>query len=204
MKNIIIIAATILGFSCKAQTVPLEDIGSLIDDYGVYYKDINHYLDNFVGTYVYTSGDKTFTIKLEKTINFNKNDYYHIDMLIGAYEYKIGTTVIANTFPHFNSNTIGGDSHKISTYGLSVNTGDWAGCTICDPNAIWVDGSIQSMTTLYSYEIRLKRVVHNGQQALTVMIVTNEPIAWRAGVPKPAPQPSSFPFFNQDFILIKQ
>ncbi|HET8809311.1 MAG TPA: DUF6705 family protein, partial [Flavobacteriaceae bacterium] len=66
------------GISLNAQ-VTLSDIEDInYPEAGVYYKDVNHILDAFEGTYLFTNGNTSFKIVLEKKINlpFNNGIYY--------------------------------------------------------------------------------------------------------------------------------
>lgn len=202
MKNIILCTLILISVSCKAQIKDI--IRTEMAQTGVYYKDLNNVLDPFVGTYVYTSGSTTFTIELRKMIHSNVNNVYYEDMLIGAYRYVENGTLNADTFDNLNNNNFT-DGNNYYLRAPIVFKGDWPGCDDCstDPNNIWIRGSLRSVTNIAFNEIRFKRITHNGQPALKVLIRAGGATAKREGDPIPVRQPSSYPCCTE-FTMIKQ
>ncbi|MFC7348995.1 DUF6705 family protein [Chryseobacterium zhengzhouense] len=84
MKNLYIkiIITNVLFFTImiKSQTVIVrgENNGPLPDNFlssgQYYYKDVNNYLDKFIGTWEYTNGNEKFQIILTKIIKYNLID----------------------------------------------------------------------------------------------------------------------------------
>lgn len=78
--------------------IDIEDQdGTRID--GVYYKDVNHYLDPFVGTWIYSNGNTLLKIVLVKKVMAYNTQYYE-DLLIGEYQYIEDGVERINTLPH--------------------------------------------------------------------------------------------------------
>nr|WP_120200211.1 DUF6705 family protein [Ichthyenterobacterium magnum] len=68
MKHItIIIIALLLTLSCKAQS-PIVALDESLNNKsnGTYFKDLNNELNKFMGTWVYTDGNNSLTITLQK------------------------------------------------------------------------------------------------------------------------------------------
>lgn len=97
MKNFItLMLFTLLYTSCKAQnTYPLSSFQPKHLKNNNYIKDTENVLNNFVGTWQWTNGTSTFTIKLEKVEHWKMpNDTYYIDMIFGGYKYNENGTLI--------------------------------------------------------------------------------------------------------------
>lgn len=86
MKNMITLALLLLVFftnsSCAQTIIPLEEAGALLSTIDnmdadeeltippgpIYYKDVNHYLDKYVGTWEGTFNNKTFQLRIVKIL----------------------------------------------------------------------------------------------------------------------------------------
>ena len=88
--------------SCKAQIINIKDQGSyMYRSQGQYYKDINNLLDPFVGTWLYTDGNKQLKIILTKKIDHN-NGVYSEDILVGGYQYIVDNEILVDTLNEIN------------------------------------------------------------------------------------------------------
>ena len=89
---------TLLYNSCKAQnTYPLSNFQPKHLRNNNYIKDTENVLNNFVGTWQWTNGTSTFTIKLEKVEHWKMpNDTYYIDRIFGGYKYIDNGTLIVD------------------------------------------------------------------------------------------------------------
>ncbi|WP_312556533.1 DUF6705 family protein [Empedobacter brevis] len=89
----------LLSINIQAQTEVFlrADYGDYPE--GTYYKDLNNELNQFVGTWVYTDGNKKYTINLKKLIKeeFNWGPHYYKDMLIGGYKLEVNNQIIYNS-----------------------------------------------------------------------------------------------------------
>jgi hypothetical protein len=193
-----IIPILLFALSCKAQS-PIKNIteqgGPRIE--GIYYKDINNYLDPFVGTYVYTNGTTSLKIVFEKKTMFYLLNQYE-DLLIGEYQYiengveKINTLADLNgTYSNQNLPSFSGNS--IRKYGHPK-------CTGCTPNEIRIRGSLVETSTQNSaFPVILTKIMVGNQVAIKLNI------GWEMRtyvVGEEIPLPPSFP--GGPYVLLKQ
>ena len=114
LKRIIFALYSFAGFlSCKAQTIlPLKNHNDLVE--GVYYKDLDNFLDQFVGTWKYQNGQEEFLIKLKKETMYAFSDHFE-DQLYGEYSYTNPNGVnLINTLSQIDQ-TMDLAYHNIST-----------------------------------------------------------------------------------------
>ena len=196
-KKIIVLLAAISFFNCKAQTINLEDrVGK--KQSGVYYKDVYNVLNPFEGTYLYTNGNTSFEIRLQKKVYANYNNYCHEDILIGSYKYvENGTTKV----DVLNSiNTIHPDGWDYYIHANFILTGNTRGCTDCSPNEKWLSGSIEDPVSGSVDHLFIRKTTVGGTEAIIIWIYHE--IDFRpAG--SPTPPPLSYPI-GEKFTLIKQ
>lgn len=96
MKKIILLPIiTFLAINCKAQqlyphTVPLEEMVKTADiEDGMYFKDVNHILDKFEGTWTGTANNRTYKIKLNQTAEeYDIGEKIKRDLLFFYYKIK--------------------------------------------------------------------------------------------------------------------
>jgi hypothetical protein len=95
MKNILIILISLLAFSCKAQTISLEQEAQCSNnpncpDY-TYAKDINNSLDKYIGTWKGTYNGKIYEMKFNKSLY---QDFMGLkrDIITGRVRIKTDTT----------------------------------------------------------------------------------------------------------------
>ncbi|MGV0751416.1 DUF6705 family protein [Empedobacter brevis] len=102
----------IILFSFFATTKTIAQI-QIVDLYGseeysqngVYYKDVTNYLNQYIGTWLYTDGSTSLKIKFEKrffTRNYPNNNTFYIDALVGEYQYINNGVEIFNTLNNLN------------------------------------------------------------------------------------------------------
>ena len=112
MKNTfyIIVLSLFTNLTIQAQT-PTQTVDLFNSDLnygknGVYYKDIDEYFNQYIGTWLYTNGTTSLKVVFKKKY-FIKSDEvstYFIDALIGEYEYKVNGVTIFNTLNELNIN----------------------------------------------------------------------------------------------------
>ena len=135
MKKILILTFfTGISFSCQAQILPIEKkIDYIIAKNGIpesvtYFKDVNHVLDKFVGTWKGTYDDKKYEFRILKVTN--KPGRITEDKLIMRYLITNSNgTVIEDTrtLPDSSPYLIKGDYIEKDTYFL-IYTGKNAKC----------------------------------------------------------------------------
>lgn len=106
-------------YSCKSQTIIIwgQKNLNLPSDWrktgNYYYKDVNNYLDNFVGTWEYVNGNEKFQIILNKVIKYHVltssppySNYYE-DGIVFKYKKYVNNTLVfespVKNYPTFNS-----------------------------------------------------------------------------------------------------
>ena len=123
MKNNILKLAIILIFiNCKAQTPIIDTYGpqGYPDVNGAYYKDVNGFQNQYVGTWLYTNGTNSLKITFQKRdfkyIQSNIN--YYDDFLDGEYQYIENGIEKVNTLNNLNID-YGNDIYKYNLYSVS-------------------------------------------------------------------------------------
>lgn len=201
MKNLtLIIIISFLYISCKAQTimqeVPLDGRTTLTTGY--YYKDFNNTLNQFEGTYLYTNGNTSFEVILQKKTQSVVNNRYSEDILIGGYKYVENGTTKVDVLNDLNNTYSNGWFYNIN--GNFILTGNTLGCTDCDLNEKWIKASIEDPVSGSVDTLFIRKVTENGQEAIKIWIY-HQMEARDANAP--APLPLSYPT-GVNFILIKQ
>jgi len=107
-KCIFFILTSLSFISSKSQTIfPVYEIGSADKKNNFYYKDIDEFQNQFVGTWVLNEGPTYLKITFKKKPAFleSRSDIsYYEDYLIGEYDYKINGTTVVNTLENLNIN----------------------------------------------------------------------------------------------------
>src|SRR5690554_4704888 len=111
MKNILIILTLLLTYySVKAQA-PIEPLYQNTNygrTHGAYYKDMDNDFNAYEGTWVYTNGNTTLKIVLQKKemVSFTKpiGKQYYADCLVGEYQYIENGVEKVNTLSNLNIN----------------------------------------------------------------------------------------------------
>ncbi len=131
MKNIILsLSLFLIIINCKAQqltavgVVPLENYNSFVKSHngipdGTYFKDVNHVLDKYEGTWEGTYHNKTYTITINKAVKIPGVARHSLKYDKLYLRYKITD----NTSGNILRNTLN-DSRKKASVGLSLNVND--------------------------------------------------------------------------------
>ena len=197
MKNTIVLITALLFINCKAQYTSIQSLeGRSSREFGVYYKDLNNFLNTFEGMYRYTNGATSFEIILQKKILSSANAYYYDDMLIGGYRYVENGVEKVNVLNDLNNNYPNGSQYKI--YGNGIRTGKRL-CPECEPNEKWLYGTIVDPVSHSVDNLYIRKTVVNGEPAIKIFIL-HELYARSSDAP---PIPISYPL-SQEIILIKQ
>ena len=101
---------------CKAQNpvIPRFDPNFYLGDVnGAYYKDVDHYFDQFVGTWSYTEGTTTLKVSFVKREMMNVSNKYYEDFLVGEFQYIENGVEKVNTLASLNNNYTGYNSYDI-------------------------------------------------------------------------------------------
>ncbi len=193
-----IVFTYLLFLNCQAQTpvFDIEDFESK-DSIGAYHKDTKNVLDPFEGTYVYTSGNTTFKLVLQKKIMSNMNNYYYEDLIIGEYQYIENGVETRNTLAKLNENY--SNKVKHSLFGNHILNGKYLGCKECADNEKRLKAGLVDYVADALANVQLRRITYNGKPA----IVFN--LYWEMRTKRDTDPPLTRPFIAPgDYIMIKQ
>jgi hypothetical protein len=209
MKNIITFICIINFFACRAQypTVSLYNPSIDHDENGYYYKDFNNDLNVFEGTWVFTNGNTSLTLILQKKIMGHVdiptfNTCYYTDAVIGEYSYIENGVEKINTLFNLNNNFSSPDKYNIVMDYIS-KYGD-PSCNNCQPNNIRLSGTYSepNCDRWMSPHFYLRYFVENGIEKIDLHFSAGERImSDMYGNPPPCDE-YALPF--GEYILIKQ
>lgn len=200
MKKIVFLMILfVVSLNCKAQN-PILDISDIGLDHiaGAYYKDTQNILDPFVGTYIYTNGNTSFKIVLQKKTMSSMNDVYYEDLIIGEYQYIENGVEILNTLNNLNTNLSNGWLYNIS--GSLVLDGKELGCDECADDEKRIRISLTDETIHRTAKLDIRRINQIGQQSIKVELWwTGRGTRNENDPPRPAPRiPAG------TYVMIKQ
>ncbi|TPD67180.1 DUF6705 family protein [Flavobacterium microcysteis] len=174
-----IIQTSILLFTiivCKAQSpiIPLNNSG-YGDVTGGYYKDTENFLDQFEGTWLYSSNGTILKIILKKKEMFYVNGgplNFYTDYIVGEYQYIKNNLEVQNTLDNINMNY-----QEISYYNIYGNIQKRgikfpASCPECQPGELrlmtfYTEPSRRDVEGLDS-EMVFRRFTENGVTKLKI------------------------------------
>jgi hypothetical protein len=167
MKNILrIIILLSIAIGCIAQTpvIDIED-NQGYDVNGAYYKDTKNQLNPFEGTYIYTNGNTTLKIVLQKkTMSTIASRRFYEDLIIGEYQYIENGIEKRNTLNKLNKNYLNKNEHSISSSLLIIGTE--RGCTDCSPTEKRLAGGMLDYVAAALANVQLRRITVNGKAAI--------------------------------------
>ena len=189
----------VVSLNCKAQN-PILDISDIGLDHiaGAYYKDTQNILDPFVGTYIYTNGNTSFKIVLQKKTMSSMNDVYYEDLIIGEYQYIENGVEILNTLSNLNTNLSNGWLYNIK--GSLVLDGKELGCDECADDEKRLRLGLSDRPVQRTAELDIRRINQIGQQSIKVELWwTGRRTRNENDPPRPAPRiPAG------TYVMIKQ
>jgi len=200
MRNLLFTLILLSAVSCKAQS-PVFDVTmdmGIENPNGAYYKDLHNVLNPFEGTYVYTNGNTSFKIVLQKKeMSTVPNNRYYYDYLIGEYQYIENGIEKVNTLDRLNINFTDQRNHYIGG-NLIITRGD-VGCFDCELNEKALRGGLIDGASEHTADLIIRRIIVNNRPAIKIWI------GWRTGTSiegQPAPKRPSF--MGTYYTLIKQ
>lgn len=107
MKKIISIITIFMITICKSQTIVPLFGSSHATEIGYYYKDMDNFLNQYEGTWLYTSGTTSLKIVFTKKLKIptrSPHGNYFSDVLVGEYEYYENGILKINTLSNLNVN----------------------------------------------------------------------------------------------------
>lgn len=202
MKHLLfIISITFALFNCKAQS-PIISIETWdgTEQNNAYYKDVNNFLNQFEGTWLYINGNTSLKINLVKKLQFFNGTYYE-DIMVGGYQYiengveKVNCLSSIDNLENYYNAEIWGNTILDNCEFLPVDDCSYAekylGLGIFDPNSEKHGGDL----------ILNKRII-NGQEALKINIEMNY-LTGEDPTEGDFPHPS-IPWKMNDIVLYKQ
>ncbi|MNE18221.1 hypothetical protein D3C80_1112430 [compost metagenome] len=123
MKKILTFAACFFIISsCKSQTpiLPFDDQYGEVR--GAYYKDVQNFLNQYEGTWLYSQSGTVLKIVLKKKEMFHENGIaqnFYTDFIVGEYQYIVNGVEIQNTLSNLSIN-----HEEISRYNIYGNIQD--------------------------------------------------------------------------------
>lgn len=183
MKKIILALVFITSFSCKAQNPVLPLYKSEFAAInGAYYKDMDDFHNQFVGTWVLNNGTTYLKVTLKKKPEFLE-DFLgvncYVDYLVGEYEYKENGVTKVNTLTNIDLNHSSiYDFNLISDFRIKKSR--HPECITCGENEGRLVMNFQQLLTrdpmwAASAEFILRHVVVGGIEKLNVQFLMTEP-----------------------------
>lgn len=199
IKIITILIFTFSFFNCKAQS-PILPLKKWSDEQeNAYYKDLNNELNSFEGTWLYTDGNTSLKIVLEKRLMQFNGDYY-TDLIVGEYQYIKNGVEKINTLDQINQDL--GENHNIEGNFIYKN------CNIF-PVDDCVDGEIRLMLfiddilTDKGLDIILHNRIVDGQEALKANMLESGGMI-TSNPDDPEPTEPTMGWQTENMIFIKQ
>ena len=185
MKKIILAIVFITSFSCKAQlpVLPLYKTSPLDATNGSYFKDLDNFHQQFVGTWLLNNGTTYLKVTFKKKPSFFYTDFfnisYYVDYLIGEYEYKENGVTKVNTLSNIDIN-----HSNIYNYNLRslfrLKKSMYPPCLTCNDNEGRLEMDFQEIPNrdpnwAANASFILRHVVEGGVEKLNVQFIMRDP-----------------------------
>lgn len=217
MKKINLLLLSILfTISCKAQILDAYDSNIITGDVnGAYYKDLNNFRDQFVGTWKYTQGNTSLTIMIQKRdnlINFDGLNTYNEDVLVGEYRYVENGVEKINTLNYINTNYGNyyddNSQHNLFGWMLLRRSTSYPRCNECEPNERRIEFSYSEPNYdgmgVANGHVVVRKFIENGIDKIKIWFYTSNQIEFIDGDGNPVGNPAPFKIPFGEYILIKQ
>lgn len=200
MKNITTILILLFTTISFGQIINITDKDGTRST-AAYYKDVNNLLDQYEGTWLYTSGNNSLKIVLIKKTNQYNGRYYE-DLIIGEYQYVENGVEKINTLSEINTVFPNQRRHNINGNSLIKKTSK-PSCNDCLTNEKRLRCGFQDdLLNLYGYIIIKKSMDVEEEQTIEVKIrMLGSGTPWLDGNPPP---PLDFTVPSGEYVLIKQ
>ena len=181
MKNIIFII--LIAFTCRAQTpiIPLFKSGATNIE-GAYYKDVDNFYNQFIGTWVFNDGTNYLKVIFKKKTMFHVSDSFDnnfVDYLVGEYEYKVNNITLVNTIANIDINHTAIFNYNLWSIGI-VGKSLFPECTSCANNEKRAVMDFQELTTrenswAANAEFVMRYTIENGVEKINVNFLMKDP-----------------------------
>lgn len=184
MKKVILILVLLsTSINCFAQNQPADIInkdGSRATN--AYYKDTHNYLNQFVGTWLYTNTSTNTSLEMrlfKRLMNYSFNNTFE-DILYGEYRYVENGIEKINTLTNLNINHVDAINYGINgNFILDKNSSPI--CNECSSNQKRVLITLKDNTKHSIHDIRARVDIVGGQTIMKALIYSNG-MTWH-GVP---------------------
>lgn len=183
MKKTIKILILLLTILCKAQSPILPVYGK---DFGktngAYYKDIDNFHNQFVGTWLLNNGTTYLKVTFKKKPMFFENFFginCYVDYLVGEYEYKENEVTKVNTLTNIDINHT--DIYKYNLCSIfRIKKTRYPECITCGENEGRLIMDFQELSTrdpswAANADFILRHVVEGGIEKLNVQFLMRDP-----------------------------
>ena len=88
---------------------------------GIYYKDLDHRLDPYVGTWLYTEGNTSLRIKLVKKEHYlveTVHKSYYSDFIVGEFQYIENGNLVLDRIPLLDDTSINYFDYSITCFSI--------------------------------------------------------------------------------------
>jgi hypothetical protein len=209
MEKIAFAIIILFCFSLSAQS-PIININSTghREIVNAYYKDIDNFQNQFVGTWVYTDATKTIRFKFVKKEMFYYQSVtnYYADYLIGEMQYIENGVEKINSLMNLNINQTSIFTYSLHSYGKVYND--------AYPKCLECPDDVQRMAMSYSEPTNddvglaaafvMRRADENGVQKIKIQyILTNGPAGLKSDFETPS-STTNFTIPYGDFTLLKE
>lgn len=191
-------------FNCKAQTITSLHKPQKYGTTGYYYKDLNNDLNNFEGTWIYTNGNDSLTIILQKQQNKNiqyDNTNYYVDAIIGEYKYIENGVEIVNTISNLNTNYSNPYDYNLMADSI-YKFGD-VSCVDCESGNITIKGIYSEPNCDYpsTPKIIIRYFNEDGNEKISFLLMSS---TYRGNPEGIEPQCQGFSIPYGYYTLVKQ
>jgi hypothetical protein len=173
MKKIYLILIVLITLSCKAQTpiIPIYDNGGIFgEQQNAYYKDVEGYFNQFVGTWLFTNGTKVLKVTFVKKERMLMENSYYVDFLVGEFQYIENGVEKANTLSNLIINY--NNAFNYNLYSLvRIRKTSYPRCEECETDEKRLEMKFTEPANddaLLEAAFIMRRVIENGTEKLKV------------------------------------
>lgn len=163
----------LISIKCLAQSPEvniIDDDGSRVNN--AYYKDVDSVLNQFEGTYLYTSGNTSFKIIFTKKVLQYNGEFYE-DLIIGAYQYIYNGVQISNTLSTIDTVYFNQRRHLINGNTIvNKNYRRWK-CPSCGLEEKRLLTSIKDVISNKFADLIVRKINESGQEVIKINITNN-------------------------------
>ena len=138
MKKILLITVIVFAtLSCKAQNpiIPSYNNGATFGEVNnAYYKDVDNFLNQFEGTWQYTTTTDTLTVRFVKKLKMKLTYgriFYYTDFLVGEFRYVENGVEKANTLSNLSINHLNAFNYNLYS-SSKIGKYNYPRCNECD------------------------------------------------------------------------